>query len=177
MLQVFQITDCNDSMLQKVKSLYFSSFPDEERRDWCSIEDMIANNYNFFRLNVAVDENGDFIGFITTWTLPGAIYIEHFAVEDNKRGGGFGAKFFHAVTDSEDNVVLEVELPGSGDMADRRIAFYERNGMTALRDFHYVQPPYAPSLPSVPMMLMTKCQIPQLDNFVKHFHALVYNVK
>ena len=177
MLHIFQITDYNDPMLQKVKSLYFSSFPEEERRDWLSIEDMIANNYNLFNLNVALDDNGEFIGFITSWTLPGALYIEHFAVEDNKRGGGIGAEFFHDLTDGEDNVILEVELPGSGDMADRRIAFYERNGMTALRDFNYVQPPYATGLPSVPMMLMTKCQIPQLDKFVKQLQRIVYNVK
>lgn len=169
-----QITNCNDLLLNKVKSLYFSSFPEQERRPWNDIEDLI-NNSPYFKVNVAVSENGEFLGFMSTWQLPHTLYIEHFAVEPNIRGNGIGANFFHCVTDDAENVVLEVELPHSNEMADRRINFYKRNGLFPMEDFPYFQPPYTDDLPQVPMMLMTKHKIEDPKFFVLMLHTLVYN--
>lgn len=174
-LKIKQVTDCNDDLLVKVKSLYMTSFPEDERRPWENIEEMINTQSPYFKVRVATDENGKFIGFMTTWQLPDALYIEHFAVEAELRGQGFGAELFHSVTDDATNVVLEVELPHSSEMADSRIAFYERNGLKAMEKFPYFQPPYRDDLQQVPMMLMTKNTIEDPKFFVLMLHTLVYN--
>ena len=174
-LKIRQVINCNDDLLDKVKSLYMISFPEDERRPWENIEEMIINQSPYFKINVATDENDNFIGFMTTWQLPDTLYVEHFAVEQNLRGKGLGAEFFHSVTDGAENVVLEVELPHSGEMADRRISFYERNGLKAMKDFPYFQPPYRDDLQQVPMMLMTKKTIEDPKFFVLMLHTLVYN--
>ena len=56
------------------------SFPEDERRPWENIEEMISNQSPYFKINVATDENDNFIGFMTTWQLPDTLYVEHFAV-------------------------------------------------------------------------------------------------
>ena len=101
------------------------------------------------------DDAGHYAGFISYWQFDTFAYIEHFAVNPAARGGGIGAcalREFKAMSGLP--VVLEVERPGSNDMADRRIAFYRRNGFHTIDSYDYIQPPYAPGLPEVPLLLM-----------------------
>ena len=79
--------------------------------------------------------------------------MEHFAIISAMRGGGLGGEAIRNFVAADPMpVILEVEPSGSNDMADRRIAFYERCGFTGHRDFEYIQPPYSPGLPEVPLM-------------------------
>ncbi len=167
----------DDIMLDRVRGLYETSFPEEERRPWRSILDMIDSRSPFFRMRVILSDEKKFLGFLTTWNLPSTLYIEHFAVEKAARGSGIGSLVLSAlkVSEAETPIVLEVELPGDSPEAERRIAFYERNGFEAMRDYPYYQPPYRPDLESVPMMLMTTSPLPDANSFVIMLHTLVYN--
>ncbi|MCM1297842.1 MAG: GNAT family N-acetyltransferase [Muribaculaceae bacterium] len=174
---ITDITDPNDSRLNRVKSLYFSSFPKEERRPWKSITEMLNNRSPFFKLRVITADGDNFAGFITLWNLPDALYVEHFAIEPEERSKGLGSRVISEITKSFGNtpVVLEVELPEVSEEAAERIQFYQRNGFEAMSDFPYFQPPYRPDLDIVPMMLMTSSPLPDPERFVIMLHTLVYN--
>lgn len=166
----------NDTIPEAVKSTYLGAFPENERRDWEDIAARIETDDPIFSLHV-IRKNDDAVGFVTTWRLPDALYVEHLAVYPDKRSGGIGSAVLAEITDIAGGkpVVLEVELPGVSDVARRRIEFYRRNGFTAMDQYPYFQPPYRPGGPTVPLMLMVTSPLPDPDRFVIMLHTLVYN--
>lgn len=166
-----------------VKELYFGSFPEEERRPWADIERRTDFADPYFGLYV-LQHKSENVGFVTLWNLPDNIYVEHFAISAECRGGGFGADVVRRLTDAEGlrsvglpakPLLLEVELPEASDEARRRVGFYERNGLTALEDVPYFQPPYTDGLPDVPMMLMVSERPADPVVAARVLHAIVYN--
>lgn len=159
----------------EMRGLYEESFPVEERRPWEDILRMVNGGdlpYHFF----VIKYRGRQAGFISRWRLPSAIYIEHFAIKPGLRGKGIGTKVITAfVSEQHLPVILEVEPAGSTPMADRRIAFYTRCGFRALSQFDYVQPPYTPDLPSVPLMLMTTDLQLDPEAASSSIHKVVYS--
>lgn len=163
--------------IDDVKKLYHESFPLEERRDWFDIVNMLNQNHTCYNIYVIIVE-GRFVGFISWWDFSLFRYVEHFAIKEEVRGSGIGGqaiKDFVAMQPSA--VVLEVELPSTGELARRRIGFYERHGFKAHADYEYVQPPYASNLPEVPMMLMRVINNNEtigIDEIAKQIHRYVY---
>lgn len=162
---------------QEIKELYLAAFPEEERRPVADIEARIASGDPHFSFYV-IQHKMDILGFATVWTLPGARYIEHFAVLPRHRGKGIGADVIKKLTEAAASdhlpLVLEVELPENGENAARRIEFYKRCGLIAHDDFPYWQPPYARNLPDVPMMLMSSGEI-DCETTARLLHLIVYN--
>ena len=72
---------------EKVKSLYESAFPPEERRPWPEFV-RLAETEGMFEVREVEDPvSGDFVGFVTVWNMPeGFAYVEHFAVMPDYRG-------------------------------------------------------------------------------------------
>lgn len=96
------------------------------------------------------------IGFITFWEFPDYTYVEHFAVDAAERGKGIGSAMLkHLTALCGEKILLEVELPTTAE-AQRRILFYKRHGFTERPEVEYMQPPYAPGLEPVPMLLLTR---------------------
>lgn len=170
-----KITDAADIPLT-IKELYYSSFPEEERRPWEDVIKRIDGENPFFSLYV-IKHKGEDAGFITLWRLPGALYCEHFAILPNLRGEGIGSAVIEGAIGmaSPNPLVLEVELPEKSADAQRRIEFYKRCGMIPMEEFPYWQPPYRTDLPSVAMMLMSSSPLADPTAFVMMLHTLVYN--
>lgn len=161
MVKLIENTDA--FMPADVRTLYEEAFPVEERREW-------SPRPAGLKLYVALDDADEFQGFITTWLLPGDVtYVEHFAIHPKLRGHGVGGEIIDALLG---NVILEVELPETQE-ARRRIGFYERHGFAAATECEYVQPPYAPGLPSVPMLLMCRGNI-DAEKTAHLLHTIVY---
>lgn len=171
--------------------LYNSSFPENERRLYKSAEHVA----NFIKMKggklrgfVVDDNSGDpallkpedhlFIGFLTYWVFEGYIYVEHFAVQPERRGRNIGSKMLeHLFKTVGENVLIEVEKPET-DEARRRIAFYERNGFRLRGDINYVQPPYSAEQSGVEMMLMTHGDVRLRDTRdLREMLTEVYNVE
>lgn len=133
--------------MERLLKLYVEAFPPEERRP---LEQMPPEDkaFTFY----AVGDGG----LLTAWEFDGYTYVEHFAVYPDKRGNGVGATALAALSGP---VILEVEPPESGEMARRRIAFYERNGFR-LADCDYMQPAYSPEFSAIPMKLMIRGDLP-----------------
>jgi len=146
--------------ISQAKHIYVDAFPPEERRPWDDIvrrhhADNGAAHPRFSLLGIYANE---FAGFITIWRFDAFDYVEHFVIAPEKRSGGIGAKAIASILagfSAGRAVVLEAEHANQSPMAARRLDFYRRCGFTAHEDFEYIQPPYAPGLPEVPLMLLS----------------------
>ncbi|MDE6628869.1 MAG: GNAT family N-acetyltransferase [Muribaculaceae bacterium] len=149
--------ECCDGVHEQIERIYMESFPESERRPAGEWWRMICGGEFPLQLMVICDDEGkETVGFISFWRFSGFVYVEHFAVDARFRCGGTGSRALGEFLKRIDMpVVLEVERRGANDMADRRIGFYSRMGFHTVDDFDYVQPPYAPGLPSVPLLLMS----------------------
>ena len=133
--------------------LYERSFPEEERRptrDWL---EMPGRDAAFCPKKKKT--NDVTAGLLTERQYREIAYVEHFAVSPEMRGGGLGARALQTLVESvQVPIVLEVEPKGSTPMADRRIAFYERQGFV-LSPLSYMQPPYRPEGAAIALNLMS----------------------
>lgn len=150
--------------------IYEEAFPAEERRP-------AANRHPadpaFRFYNISTKEYPE-AGLITTWDFGSFRYVEHFAIDKSLRGSGIGADAIDALGGT---VLLEVEPPGTGEQALRRIEFYKRHGFHLL-DYPYFQPPYSSELPGVELRLMLRgeLEIP-VEDAVRILHVRVYGQK
>ena len=104
--------------LEKIRYIYEEAFPIDERRDFKQLTDIFDINKN---IGIEpITENDRIIGFIIYWIFDSFVYIEHFAIDKEKRGNGIGTKIlkrFIAKTDRP--IVLEAELPTDKISTDR----------------------------------------------------------
>ena len=150
----FEEINVKNPSLERIRVLYESSFPSDERRDFSEFLRLMEDETVPFHV-VALTVSGSFAGFITYWEWHDFRYFEHFAIEVTMRNGGVGSKALQAVVGSSSlPVVLEVELPET-EMARRRIFFYERCGFRIWDNVDYVQPPYGVGKKGMPLRLMT----------------------
>lgn len=163
--------------IDTVRDIYMDSFPPEERRPWHDIIDKLDTIGSPFSLTLILVK-GKTAGFITSWDFGDFVYIEHFAMHPSGRGGGIGAKALKRFCRQAGKpVFLEVEPPALGNMAQRRIKFYERNGFIPFYDFKYIQPPYAEGLPEVELVLMGTSHDVPLEEVKHKLHTIVYGKK
>ncbi len=115
-------------------------FPYEERRDKIAQRALLSRDdvkwYVF-------TENGSFISYISVWEYPNTVFIEHFAVNSEMRGNGYGTLTLKKLLDfyKDKKVVLEVEPPIE-DYPKKRVEFYKKNGFMLNESLFYEQPSY-----------------------------------
>lgn len=157
------------------EQLMTDAFPPEERRP---IEQQRAyTDHNPLFHSNAVVENGQFAGLINYWQLDGFLYFEHLATCPSLRGGGLGKRILETLcANAALPIILEVEPP-TNEIASRRIGFYRRCGFSLWDKQTYMQPSYAPGLPSIPLLLMAYGDIDEEQDFertVREIHRHVY---
>lgn len=138
--------------LSQIRKIYEEAFPEIERRTFSNLC-AAFERFPYVRLHL-ISESDTVVGFIIYWEFTEFIYVEYFAISEEFRGVGIGRKAFSEFAERQAKpIVIEVEPPDN-DLARRRVGFYERIGFT-LRDVEYIQPPYHPNLPDLPLLLMT----------------------
>lgn len=145
----------HSELLKSIELLYVGSFPPAERRKFEYVETLLEKENVPFKI-IAATEDDELLGFLSYWDFGTFRYIEHFAVDVNKRGNGIGSGLLsHFIEDcGKLPVVLEVELPEAYD-ARRRVDFYMRHCFIIWKRLQYIQPPYEPGGQSVEMKLMS----------------------
>lgn len=152
-----------------------ASFPEDELRP--REEQRALMDEDFYTILVDRNEEGAIAGFLAVWRFEGLLYVDHFAVNPRLRGGGIGSKMIGALREvSDDPIFLEVELPETRD-AQRRIAFYERNGFH-LCEGDYTQPPISQGKQALPMKLMTSVPVDaeRFAQIVNVLYTRVYGI-
>lgn len=115
-----------------------AAFPYEERRDYIDHQECM-NDGRFKFLEIY--DNSFPVGFIALWDLKGFIFIEHIAIDPERRSGGYGSKAIELVKATYNKpVILEAEAPET-EQQIKRIRFYDRLGFK-VNDFYYEQPSY-----------------------------------
>lgn len=149
----FKITDSLTSEdYSKVYDIMEESFPPNERRT--RAEQMKLLNDPKFKV-YAVKTEETVKAFMTVWVIEDWMFIEHFAVNPKLRNGGIGKQFItEMIAKCNMRVCLEAEPPSEGEMAERRIGFYQRNGFT-LNEYPYRQPSITKGQAPVDLMIMT----------------------
>ena len=147
------------------------NFPEEERRDYTDAAAVLDNKkYSLFHIILG----GDRVGFISTWQLNSACFVEHFVIYEAYRSKGLGTMTLSLLKKRFERIVLEAEPPIS-DIQKRRIAFYERCGFVA-NAFPYLQPSYRNGGKEVPLALMSyPAKIDDANTIVSEIHKTVYN--
>ena len=165
-------TDLTADDLNVLNDLYSSSFPAEERRPWGSIvSPATAGCPELF----AIIADGRLAGMLTLWSFDRFAYVEHLAVDPGLRGSGIGSTAMRELIEKVGNkpVVLEIEPPvDSLPETVPRHNFYRSLRFDTI-DTGYIQPPYSPGLPSVPLHLMATTALPRISTAAT-LHSRVY---
>ena len=115
-----------------------AAFPYEERRDLLDQKECLKNKY--FKFFEIFDNEAD-VGFITIWDFPEFIFIEHLAIDEEKRAGGYGSKTIELIKQVyKKSIILEAEAPET-EQQIKRIRFYDRQGFK-MNSYDYEQPSY-----------------------------------
>ena len=96
--------------------------------------------------------------------------INDIAVNSNFRGKGIGSKLVRFIFEQFEvnKIIAETD--------DDAVMFYKRCGFEECVDVDYVQPAYAPHLPSLPLRLMiTDKNNVDVNKVVQLIHRIVYN--
>lgn len=164
-MQTTKITDNSHLFYKDIYKLYHDSFPMKERRKWADMEQILKTDKRFNMFVFSIDN--EFIGFLTCWKFGSFVYVEHFAIENKKRGKGIGSQIMQSFIGEQNlPIILEVELPETT-VAIRRIAFYEKLDFSVISKT-YLQPPYDRKSDFLPLLLMTN----DSDFGNKHFNEV-----
>lgn len=151
-MEFHRITKKDDALYEAMMELFVASFPMCERRprDWF---DLLLVEEPRFHCVVY----GECDAMLCYWVLECAsgsfAYVEYLAVRQELRCKGIGTKVMAEFMSLMKNVpvLLEVELPVCH-QTKKRVAFYERLGLTLMPDY-YMQPSYG-VVPGLEMKLM-----------------------
>ncbi len=141
-----------ETTFDEIFPLLESAFPENELREKERQKAMLQKAC--YRL-YGVRKNGKFAAVFAAWEIEDFLYIEHFAVKEEYRNGGYGGKLLDAfLAEKGKPTVLEVEEP-EDELTRRRIGFYERHGFM-FNGYPYLQPPMRQGQDVLPLKLMTK---------------------
>ena len=175
MIQLLRVTN-PEKLNVDFKHTYESSFPEDERREFDQLLDLLDNTQ--FKL-YEIYLNEKFSGFISVWNLTGFNFIEHFAICAKEQGKGYGTQVLNQVLlINSKPIVLEVEEPFT-ETARRRISFYERLNFS-MNTGSYFQPPYSIGKSSVKMQLMSypaKIEPQDFERIKAQIHDSVYGYR
>lgn len=162
MIEFIRITNPFSDNFTYALSVLKESFPREEYRDTVEWAQHTQTKDIFH--NTVIRCNGENFGILTYWNFSTFIYIEHFAIEQNKRKGGIGTMVLrHFLKGVDKPIVLEVEIPDNP-IAVRRIKFYNRLGLN-LEPYNYIQPPYRKGGDMLHLRIMTNRAFHNLSEF------------
>lgn len=127
-----------------------SAFPYEERRD--SFDERECLKDERFRFLSLID-NDTSVGFVALWLLDGFVFLEHIAIDEDKRSSGYGSQAIDLIKDTFSlPIILEAEAPVT-EQQIKRIAFYKRLGFN-VNAYDYTQPSYHGG-EGVPLLLLS----------------------
>lgn len=134
--------------LEQARQLYIQAFPACERRDR---ENMLPENARF--RPAVLCEGQAFCGILFFWEGPDLLFLEHFAVQPQRRNGGLGAQALALLKELGKPIVLEIEPPQDA-LTRRRKGFYERNGFLE-NPWPHIQPKYRSGDAGLPLALLS----------------------
>ena len=151
------------------------SFPVDERRNRSGQEEVLKNPYYHL---YGYRQRKEVVAFLAVWEFDVFTFIEHFAVKQTYRNGGLGAELLGQLLEPNPlPVILEAEPP-LGELQERRIRFYERNGFV-LNPYEYVQPAMSAEGKKIPLDIMSyprRLSVGEYETMRDILYRIVYHV-
>lgn len=119
------INNFNHPLYKVFEKLYSSSFPIFEQRTK-EQQEIAFDNKNYHL--IGYEENNSFIGFISYWEFDDCLYIEHFAINTDIRGKGYGSTLLNEFIKSTTKIVLLEIDPVIDNISEARLRFYKKCG-------------------------------------------------
>ena len=164
------LNDSNKEDLQSIYKAYCTAFPKDERRSKTQFWELLNNT--FVSIN-SIESKKEKLGYIIIWQLSSAIFIEHFEIFPAFRGKALGSKLLSYLLSKFSIVILESEQDFLNKIAERRIAFYKKNGFIIL-DREYIQPAYSVNKKPLNLYLMGNKLPKGLTALKKEIKEIVY---
>ena len=172
---MLRFIDVNEKTFNTVFDKMKTAFPYEERRDCFDQKECLKNKYFKF-LEIYDDDIA--VGFTALWIFDAFVFIEHIAIDEDKRGGGYGSKAIELIkTTYSKPIILEAEAPVT-EQQIKRIKFYERLGFK-VNSFDYTQPSYHGG-EGVPLLILSfpnKLTDEEFEEFLRETRREAYNIK
>ncbi|MBO5896355.1 MAG: GNAT family N-acetyltransferase [Clostridia bacterium] len=172
---MIRFENVNEETFSAVYEKMCAAFPLEERREFTDqSECMTDKRFRFLEIY----ENADPVGFIALWVLCGFVFIEHLAIDEDKRAGGYGTRAIELVKELYNvPLILEAEAPET-EQQIKRIRFYERLGFK-VNSYPYEQPSYHGG-DGVPLLVLSypvllNCE--EFENFIAETRNSAYKKK
>ena len=171
---MLRFIDVNEKTFNTVFDKMKTAFPYEERRDYSDQKECLENKYfKFFEIydcDLAV-------GFTALWVFENFVFIEHIAIDEDKRGSGYGSKAIELIKEKYNKpLILEAEAPVT-EQQIKRIKFYNRLGFN-VNSFNYTQPSYHGG-EGVPLLILSypnKLTDEEFDEFLRETRHEVYTL-
>lgn len=169
---MIRFENVNEKTFPSVYEKMSAAFPYEERRDYVDQQKcMNDERFCFFEIY----DNDTAVGFISLWNLSGFVFIEHIAIDYDKRSGGYGSKAIELVKEIyKKAVILEAEAPETEQQV-KRIKFYDRLGFK-VNNFSYEQPSYHGG-EGVPLLILSHPDLlgdEEFQNFIDETRNSAY---
>ena len=171
---MLRFIDVNEKTFNTVFDKMKTAFPYEERRDYSDQKECLENKYfKFFEIydcDLAV-------GFTALWVFENFVFIEHIAIDEDKRGGGYGSKAIELIKEKYNKpLILEAEAPVT-EQQIKRIKFYNRLGFN-VNSFNYTQPSYhgGEGVPFLILSYPNKLTDEEFDEFLRETRREVYTL-
>lgn len=135
-MKIIRLKDTSYPQWEQLWTLYQSSFPHYERRDFKTNLQKMATDDQFHFCAVESFENV-FVGLICYWECDNLCFIEHLAIEPQLRGASLGARILGELSEKQKNKIILLEIdPPMDEIAIRREHFYIRNGYNVNHYLH-----------------------------------------
>lgn len=172
---MIRFENVTESTFSMVYEKMCAAFPYEERRDFTDQRECMKDKrFCFFEIY----DNDAAVGFISLWRLSGFVFIEHIAIDEDKRSGGYGTKAIELVKNLYNMpLILEAEAPETLQQI-KRIEFYNRLGFK-VNDYPYEQPSYHGG-DGVPLLLLSFPEMiteSELQHFISETRSSAYKTK
>ncbi len=172
---MIRFIDVNEKTFDMVYDKMTAAFPLEERRD-CFDEKECLKNELFKLFEIYDGETA--VGFTALWVFSDFVFIEHIAIDENKRSGGYGSKAIEHIKEKYNKpIILEAEAPVT-EQQIKRIKFYDRLGFK-VNNFDYTQPSYHGG-EGVPLMILSypnNLTNEEFEGFLRETRREVYRIQ
>ena len=159
------INSCNHPLYKSFHDLYSVSFPIFEQR---SVEQQAYAFRNERYKLLAFTEDDNFLGFISYWEFDTYCYVEHFAVNAEFRGKGYGSSMLRTFLQSTDKVVLLEIDPIIDSISEARLRFYKKCGFYE-NPYPHRHPAYRSKYEPHPLIVLTAKRTISRDEYQKFY--------
>lgn len=137
-MELINIDNIAHPLYDSFSKLYSTAFPIFEQRT--ETQQTRAFSHPKYHLS-GYKEEDIFIGFISYWDFQEYIYIEHFAIDRQLRGSGYGSRILKDFISRKSKIVLLEIDPITDDISRSRLRFYRKCGFYE-NPYPHIHPPY-----------------------------------